>query len=85
MRLTFLNRHSWLHHSSDEVPTDKQSRIAQISPTYKVQHAENLTGTDQAYSPPTWVGAKIYRPASDNKTSWDPNDVNSNKKTLSDL
>jgi NADH:ubiquinone oxidoreductase subunit len=77
--------HSWLHHSSDEMPTDKQSRIAQITPTYKKDHSENLTGTDQAYSPPTWVGAKFYRPASEGKTSWDPNDVNSNKKPLSDL
>lgn len=61
--------HSWLHHTTDEVP---DAATARRWPWQK-EHVPNMTGTAQAYRPPGSLLAKGTRPhATGDYEPWQP-------------
>jgi NADH:ubiquinone oxidoreductase subunit len=64
--------HSWLHHISDEIPTRPDSLLAETTPKYRQEHVPNMTGTPEAYSPPTWVGSANWQPVRPPIQIWTP-------------
>ena len=62
--------HSWLHHTTDAVPTDDTARKWD----WQREHAANRTGTDAAYRPPEHVLKGGTRaPATGDYEPWQPN------------
>ena len=62
--------HGWLHHMTDEVPTEENAKLR-----YKWQkpHLPNLTGTVHAYSPEDSFEKGSRPKAIGDYESWDPN------------
>ena len=61
--------HSWLHHTTDDIPEDDVGRRWD----WQKEHQPNMTGTDQAYSPPGHVLKGGQRaPATGDYEPWQP-------------
>lgn len=63
--------HQWVHHVVDEIPTT--STVAAFKPHYARTRVQNMTGTENAYSSPHFVGNKAYSPVKRKTQAWDPN------------
>jgi len=53
--------HPWLHHTHNVVPDSKFFKS--LVPSYKVEHIENVSGTDAKYSPHNYLTMDTWRPA----------------------
>ncbi len=64
--------HGWLHHQSDEVPSQTEESFRR---SWQKPHKPNLTGTNKAYRPPGHVleGGKRDKATGDYE-AWTPND-----------
>lgn len=65
--------HGWLHHQSDELPT-QQNRVRF---DWQLPHLPNQTGTPEAYHPPGSIIGRNQRPATqDSYEAWKPESGN---------
>lgn len=61
--------HGWLHHQSDEIPSEKGS----FRQSWQKPHQQNMTGTKSAYRPPGHILEGNNRDkASGDYESWTP-------------
>ncbi len=62
--------HGWLHHQTNDVPSDDES----FRQPWQEPHTPNMTGTDQAYRPPGHLLAEGQREkATGDYEAWRPN------------